>query len=70
LELLNLFLKKNDYAGSGILAHLFSLESLRKLVVGCEYSNEIFRVFSKIQLCSSAIESLTIIKKPERPDKF
>jgi hypothetical protein len=59
-------LKKNDYAGSGILTHLLSLKSLKKLDIGCEYSKEIFTVLSKIQLCNPSVQSLTIMNPPVR----
>jgi hypothetical protein len=51
-------LKAHDYAG--ILVHLLSLKSLKKLTVGCQYGNEIFTVFSKIDVCNPTVENLII----------
>jgi hypothetical protein len=51
-------LKTHDYAGT--LTHLLSLKSLKKLTFGCQYENEIFNVFSKINLYNPAVDTLTI----------
>jgi hypothetical protein len=51
-------LKNHDYAG--ILTHLLSLKSLKKLAINCHDSNEIFTVFSKFNLCNPVVDTLII----------
>jgi hypothetical protein len=59
-------LKPLDHAG--MLTHLLGLKSLKKLVIGCVYDNEIFAVLSKIQLCNPSVESLTIMNPDSGAD--
>jgi hypothetical protein len=59
-------LKTGDH--TGILTHLLSLKTLRKVTIGCEYSNEIFTVLSKIQVSNPAVDTLTIKNVPAGAD--
>jgi hypothetical protein len=58
--------KIGDY--TGILTHLFSLKTLKKVTIGCEYNKEIFKVLSKIQVNNPSVDTLTILKVPEGAD--
>jgi hypothetical protein len=53
---------------TGILAHLFSLKTLKKVTIGCEYNKEIFKVLSKIQVSNPSVDTLTILKVPSGAD--
>jgi hypothetical protein len=59
-------LKNHDY--TEILTHLLSLESLKKLTIGCQNGNEIFTAFSKINLCNPAVNTLAFENLPSGAD--
>jgi hypothetical protein len=59
-------LKTGDY--TEILKHLFSLETLKKVTLGCEYNNEIFVVLTKISICNPVVETLISKNVPSGAD--
>jgi hypothetical protein len=58
--------KTNDY--TGILSHLLSLKTLKKVTISCEYETIIFTVLSKIQVSNPGIETLVIKNHPSEAD--
>jgi hypothetical protein len=53
-------LEGRNQKNPGILTHLLSLKSLKKVTIDCEFDDQTLEVFPRLKICNPAVETLTI----------
>jgi hypothetical protein len=61
-------LESRNQKKPGILTHLLSLKSLKKVTIDCKYEEDIPEVFPRLKVCNPAVETLIIANPYLRVD--